>query len=255
MLFGHGLLAWWTTTWHHRHRLRLETLWSTLVLLIWLLSAARHRHHLLWGASHRHLIESSLRWALVIVLPLLLHILWCLWWLIRVSLVIASTTHVVIVVILVLPILVVHILTAMTLPWLLWLILLHHGVIGPVLATHLWSRIHHVLLWWHWHLVVGPEATLVHVHWGILLWCSRGFELLRRARNLEVRLEFCYSRVEVSSNIGYYRIATKTRKSNSILASSEMNLINDIMTDQLEVNFILLFQNWSANEVLLYLLL
>ena len=34
-----------------------------------------------------------------------------------------------------------------------------------------------------------------------------------------------------------------------------MNLINDIMTDQLEVNFILLFQNWSANEVLLYLLL
>ena len=189
--FGHGLLAWWTTTWHHRHRSRLETLWSTLVLLIWLLSAARHRHHLLWGASHRHLIESSLGWALVIVLPLLLHIL-CLWWLIWVSLVIASTTHV-IVVILVLPILVVHILTAVTLPWLLWLILLHHGVIGPVLATHLWSRIHHVLLRWHWHLVVGSKATLVHVHWGILLWCSRGFKLLRRARNLKGRLEFCYS--------------------------------------------------------------
>ena len=191
MWFGHGLLAWWSTTWHHRHRSRLETLWSTLVLLIRLLSA-RHRHHLLWGASHRHLwIESSLRWALVIILPLLLHIL-CLWWLIWVSLVIASTTHV-IVVILVLPILVVHILTAVTLPWLLWLILLHHGVIGPVLATHLWSRIHHVLLRWHWHLVVGSEATLVHVHRGSLLWCSRGFELLRRARNLEGRLEFCYS--------------------------------------------------------------
>ena len=121
MWFGHGLLAWWSTTWHHRHRSRLETLWSTLVLLIRLLSA-RHRHHLLWGASHRHLwIESSLRWALVIVLPLLLHIL-CLWLLIWVSL-IASTTDVV-VVILVLSTLVVHVLTAVTLPWLLLLVLL-----------------------------------------------------------------------------------------------------------------------------------
>ena len=191
MRFGHVLLHRWTTTWHHRHR-RLETLlWSTLVLLKWLLSA-RHRHHLLWGASHRHLIESSLGWALVIVLPLLLHIL-CLWLLIWVSL-IASATHVV-VVILVLSTLVVHVLTAVTLPWLLLLILLHHGVIGPVLATHLRSRIHHILILWHWHLVCGPEAALVHVHRGSLLWCSRGFELLRRGRNLEGRLEFCYGRV------------------------------------------------------------
>ena len=180
MRLRHGLLAWYTS-WHwHRWRW-LETLWSTLMLLkLWL--STGHRHHL--GSTHLHLIVS---------LPLL-HILCLL--LLWVSLIIASATH--IVVILVLTMLAVHILAAVTLPLLLLLIWLHHGVVGPVSASHLWSSIHHILMW-HWHLVVGPVVALVDVHRGRLLWCSRGFELLRRTWHLELRLEFCNSRVQVAT--------------------------------------------------------
>lgn len=162
----HRLALW--TTWHW-HRWLLETLWSTL-LKLWL-SAAGHSRH----ATHRHLEVSSLRWALIVGLPLLLHIRSLRLLLIWVSLVIAST-HVV-VIILVLPILVVRVWIAVTLPWLLIHLWLHHGVEGPVSTTHLWSSIHHLLRLWHWHLVGGPEA-LVNVHRGSLSWCSRGFELL-----------------------------------------------------------------------------
>ena len=166
----HRLTLW--TTWHWHRWLLLVTLWSTL-LILWL-SAAGHSRH----ATHRHLKVSSLRWALIVGLPLLLHIRSLRLLLIWVSL-IASTTHVV-VIILVLPILVVRVWIAVTLPWLLLIhLLLHHGVVGPVSTTHLWwSSIHHLLrLLWHWHLVVGPEA-LVKVHRGSLSWCSRGFKLL-----------------------------------------------------------------------------
>ena len=204
MRFRHRLLA-WCTTWH-RHVCWLETLWSPLVLRLKLwLSTAGHRHHL--GAScHWHLKVWSLRWARIVALPLLLHIL-SLWLLICVSLVIAAT-HVV--VILVRSILVVHILAAVTLPVLLRLILLHHRVVGPISATHLWSRIHHLLRRGHLHwVVVGSKVGLVKVHRGILRWCSRRFELLRRGRHLELRLKFCYSRIQVGSNIRYHRIATK----------------------------------------------
>ena len=126
---------------------------------------------------------------------MLLHIFHLL--LLLVSLVIASTTaHVV--VILVLPLLVVIIWAAVILlPWLL-LIWLHHGlIIGPITAaTHL--SIHHVLRLWH-TLHWGPEVARIVVHRGRLL-CSLGFELLDAAgRDLEGRLEVCYSWVQECS--------------------------------------------------------